>query len=108
MRLVPGEAAPPRHVGVDDWAIKKGRSYGTIATEVVHQRGEPVRNLRQTPVVWKERLRTQSACFISRLSPLKTISAETLGCCGRLGKHSGYRWATVHVLPWRGVKELRR
>jgi transposase len=57
----PKPAPPPRVVGVDDWAIKKGHRYGTIVVDLERRRvldllpgrdGEPLKGwLRQHPQV---------------------------------------------------------
>jgi transposase len=37
-RLAPPVAAPPRQIGVDDWAVRKGRVYGTLIVDLERHR----------------------------------------------------------------------
>jgi len=37
-RLAPPVTLPPRQIGVDDWAIRKGRVYGTLIVDLERHR----------------------------------------------------------------------
>ena len=96
--LPPPEPEPPRVVGVDDWAVRKGRTYGTIVVDLER---------RRTLDLLPDRTATTLAAWLRHRPTIEVIARDRSTEYGR-GAATGAPKATQVADRWHLLANVRQ